>query len=309
VSSFTSYLQQSRRSKFDLFGLDPTLSLSTKESVKLLQLKMTCESLNLNPYFDATNWLQEVQVSRSNYFHPSLGQLAITSKNKFVIKKKALDVNFLLEIEISQKMQNCKTNFNLGVHYFLDNYYGCTLYEIQNIVVDLQTFSTYKELSHPQIYFVIFQVLQGLEILHSESLIHGAVTAGNIFICGNVAKIGNFEYACVQGHAPTKKYKKFPNNGPDQELTPKTDVWSVGITFCSLMFKHKYSPFDEVNQEPTTERQHELFIGTQNNISKLQCCPDQRQFIEHALQYNSRERMCVSDLKKCHIFTTQNDLF
>jgi serine/threonine protein kinase len=113
----------------------------------------------------------------------------------------------------------------------------------------------------------------------------------------------------VQGHAPTKKYKKFPNNGPDQELTLKTDIWSLGITFCSLMFNHKYSPFDDVNQEPTTERQHELFIETQNNISKLQCSVNQRQLIQNAVQYKSSDRFCASDLKKCHVFLTQNDLF
>jgi serine/threonine protein kinase len=265
-------------------GFDPVLDLTPLEQGQLMTLKHFADKLQLSPMFQRKNWISEILNCNNLFSHPCLSDLLISRDKNIVIRKKPLTQNYLLELDITKNVPDYLKHFSLGVHYFIDDVFGCSLYFLKKITVDLQKLNTLKKLTERQVNLIIFEILGGLEILHRLEIIHVAICPENIFINGNKITIANFSYAVTQKRSVfSKRFSKFPYHGPDQlppakPLTAQTDLWAVGVMFCILQFKSAYSPFPESNGEPSIDEQRELFSPkkVRQLVSTLKCSSGQK---------------------------------
>jgi serine/threonine protein kinase len=87
----------------------------------------------------------------------------------------------------------------------------------------------------------IYQVLQGLAYLHSQSIIHRDIKAANILLNNNVAKLADFGIAVkfddAQQMSQTFNWSAYwtaPEVISTEPINELCDIWSVGITAIEL---------------------------------------------------------------------------
>lgn len=117
-------------------------------------------------------------------------------------------------------------------------------YELGN----LQQFSQKHDLSFKEKEEILFQLLEGIGFLHSESIIHCDLKPTNILIVdreGNfIPKITDFGISKKITYEKSRYYDSFLKGGslyfaiPEQifsnELYPNSDIWSFGVIACWL---------------------------------------------------------------------------
>ena len=121
-------------------------------------------------------------------------------------------------------------------------------------------------------------ILQGLDYLHKNGIVHGALDETNIFLCesggGKVAKLANASFQCKsQGIVQETLSKITPGTDfkaktswscpevlegvPEKDKTHKSDIWDFAVVLVRMIFgigaTEKSPPHDMINQENLTE--------------------------------------------------------
>lgn len=93
------------------------------------------------------------------------------------------------------------------------------------------------------IWRTIIQVLQGLQFLHKNKIVHRDIKAANIFFVKGVAKLGDLNVSCASDSSfySSKRgtpYYTAPEIWNGHKYTSNCDIWSLGCLayeMCALL--------------------------------------------------------------------------
>jgi serine/threonine protein kinase len=137
----------------------------------------------------------------------------------------------------------------------------------------------------------LYQVLLGLEYLHSQAIIHRDIKAANILLNNNVAKLADFGISIKFDDAKRadqnlefSAYWSAPEVISQEPCSELCDIWSLGITAIELF--EGQPPYFDLPPIPAA------FRIVQNDIPPLpeKASPEFRDFIECCLRKDVRFR-------------------
>lgn len=98
-----------------------------------------------------------------------------------------------------------------------------------------------------QVRSIMYQLLKGLEYMHSNNVAHRDIKPGNILILdGEYVKIADFGLSVeLNNHQNTSKVATFPYRAPElilgsREYSHTVDIWSAGIIFYELVTGERF---------------------------------------------------------------------
>ena len=147
---------------------------------------------------------------------------------------------------------------------------------------------------------IAYQVLKGLEVLHSLNIIHADLKPENIGISKKgVFKLIDFGASFIKG-SPNSDHTRGTLNYISPEVLLRkgsdcsTDIWSLGVTIYELYFGFSlYRLYDE-NLEAFKDIKNSLFNFMNEKVSSEET--DLKNFLLSCLVLNPCERKTVSQL-------------
>lgn len=285
-----------------------------KKFKQLSDLKLALDNeVNQSTISGGINWFKELQSAKQFYRLEPLGNFYLTSVKDKVIRKKIISPDYLLEQELIQKVPESKNFLLLGLLYFTDTIYGCTVFNYSSLSVTLDKLVSRYLFNKGQKNFILFQILNGLCLLHSKGIIHGSLLMENIFVYHNEIKIGNFSNSFLEhlSSTITTPAYSFPHSGPDcfnvpLNLKKSFDVWAFGVLSAELHFNQRKCPYHKdqyLGFNQTTEMQFFTQDMIDLRIESLTISdPDVKQLLIGTLQSNPLLRSSASELSLFPIF-------
>lgn len=86
---------------------------------------------------------------------------------------------------------------------------------------------------------ILRHALAGLGVIHGRELLHRSIKPENLFVCGNLYKIGDFGIAPVEGMPPFPA-RQFKYTAPEalsgeEQIGPGADLYSLGLVIHELL--------------------------------------------------------------------------
>ncbi|XP_037077906.1 serine/threonine-protein kinase 10-like [Pollicipes pollicipes] len=164
---------------------------------------------------------------------------------------------FMVEIDILSEMRH-KNVVRLIDAYLLKKHLWMLLEFCDGGAVDSIMVELDRGLKEPQIAYIARGMVEGLEYLHNNNVIHRDIKAGNVLLTtdGGV-KLTDFGVSAKNKHNAQKRttfigtpYWMAPEvivceTSPTETYDHKSDVWSLGITM--IEFAQKEPPYNELN--------------------------------------------------------------
>ena len=177
-----------------------------------------------------------------------------------LLRKKTNYSKFICTCYGTETLKYGRKYFN----YLTMEYLTCDLFDY--------IFKHKKQYTHTNIYKILFQSLKALEFLHNNNIIYNDLKMENIMIsrikynknttttdiyiklidfnCSTLLT-GNVEVGGGTLEYMSPELQRCVNKKKFKSLTPKSDVWSVGILTC-LLFLHS-QPYEDKNCHKTIE--------------------------------------------------------
>lgn len=147
---------------------------------------------------------------------------------------------------------------------------------------------------------IVKGVVNGLEALHAANIIHLDIKPANILISDDCeVKLTDFGISKhINDACDDKWYGSAPYMAPEvvakKPFTPKSDIWSLGITILEL--REKKPPYEDLSAMRILEliKKHHppTFKNKEENSDEI------RDFVSQCLIKNSKHRASVAQLKK-----------
>ncbi|ODV60018.1 polo kinase CDC5 [Ascoidea rubescens DSM 1968] len=163
---------------------------------------------------------------------------------KASIKNEKTKTKLLSEIKIHKSMSH--PNIVQFIDCFEDDVNVYILLEICSHGSLMDLLKKRKNLSEPEVRFMIVQIIAAIKYMHNRRVIHRDIKLGNIFFDADMnLKIGDFGLAAVLPVGKDRKYTicGTPNYIAPEVLTGKikghsfeVDTWSIGIMMYALLF-------------------------------------------------------------------------
>ena len=163
---------------------------------------------------------------------------------------------------------------------------------------NLKVKSRFKEID---VWSFAFQLLRGLQKMHSHKILHRDIKSANIFFSKDVAKLGDLniskllkeEFAMTQTGTP---YYACPEVWSEEPYGPKGDVWSLGIVLyemCCFEPPFKAKEFKGLYKKIMAGDYSRLPVVYSNNLGYL---------IGRCLVVDSKKRASVDELLEMNEF-------
>ena len=173
----------------------------------------------------------------------------LTKKNKFQQIKKEIEILSELDhpnIVIYYTTVEMPENFNVLMEYLSGN-------DLHQIIRKKK-----KKITPEQFKYMLYQILSALCYLHQNEIVHRDIKPENIICTSNETINGKYDLKLID-FGLSERFKKKENYSsagsphymsPEAlsgKITPKNDIWSVGIIFYIYCFGKL--PFDSVNRK------------------------------------------------------------
>ncbi|XP_063770363.1 inactive serine/threonine-protein kinase PLK5 isoform X1 [Pseudophryne corroboree] len=224
----------------------------------------------------------------------------ISHTRKFVIQQRG---GVEKEIELHSQLKH--RNIVRFYHHFQDQKYMYLVLEYCRHKSLAHILRVRKLLTEPEVRYYMKQILQGVQFLHQQGIIHRDLKLSNFFIAKNmVVKIGDLGLATTVEHC-----EKIPGVicGTPNYLSPevlakdghsfKSDIWALGCIMYTMLCG--YSPFRAQSQKEMYYFIREGFFPVPSYIS-----PCGRRLIISLLASCPTNRPCIEDIL-AHDFFTQ----
>ena len=302
---------------YDYFGLEKIVSISNDESYLICHIKSVLNNVlsyasNVSESNNANDvWIEEMEQSEAYKMIGGFGEVKFLKNQnpQCVCKENFKNLSVLLEVELYKKAKTTDPIL-LPMYIFQDHLRVFSIYQLKNVVCDVKSFLKKKTLSIYQISFLIFNLLKGVQFLHSNRIMHRNIVAENVFVFGNEIKIGNFNCAALENNSYylDSRERKFPFCSPDYfkpeaKITRKVDIWAIGLFACYLWTNVEGTPFlrQGTPGSPATAESM-LNLNFDTNLVVLNDCQggllslDQFNFLDSCLNQNYILRASVFDL-------------
>ncbi len=145
-----------------------------------------------------------------------------------------------------------------------------------------------KKLTDPEVRFYMYQLVDSLQFLHSNFIIHRDLKLGNLFLDSNMRiKVGDFGLAARLTHAEERRRTVCgtPNYIAPEILEGKdghsfeVDVWSTGVIMYTLLVGKP--PFEAKDVKSTYAR---ILSNSYSFPVATPVCDHAKNLISHLLQ-------------------------
>jgi len=169
---------------------------------------------------------------------------------------------------------------------------------------DMLSSNISKRFDEHSIRYYLRQILDGIEYIHEQNVIHRDLKLGNIFVNKeNIIKIGDF------GMATYIEYKSKTMCGTPNYLPPelfenifhsfKSDIWSVGVMLYTMVIGKP--PFETDGLKTTYRRIRDVIYYFPD---KIRISDNLKNLIKSILKKNPAERLSIDEIRN-HNFLTE----
>ena len=168
---------------------------------------------------------------------------------------------------------------------------------------DLQDFIEKKQLTFAQKLKIAFQIAQGVYHLHTGStpLVHADLKPSNILLdeslkvfitdLGISKEISNFDITCSAAFTPGYAApEQIINEVSHHKITPKTDIWSLGLLYFYLFFEIKITGGFVYDQGLMQPKSH---LKIMNDVEELQGV---KELIMKMVRFEAKERIDAEEV-------------
>jgi polo-like kinase 1 len=156
-------------------------------------------------------------------------------------------------------------------------------------------------LSNEEAQFLTLQLLEGVEFMHSQKVIHRDLKLGNLFLTGNMEiKIGDFGLAAQLDFDGQRKKTLCgtPNYIAPEILTnqghsTEVDIWSIGVIIYTLLVGTP--PFETSNVKTTYQKIKDVEYQFPSQISVAE---DAKDLIRKILTFEPTSRPSIAEMKQ-----------
>jgi serine/threonine protein kinase len=206
------------------------------------------------------------------------------------------------EIEVHRRMQH--PNILRYIRAFEDEYYHYLLLErcCKMSLMELSRSRGTFQVEEAQ--FILWQLILGVEFLHSNRVIHRDLKLGNVMVdCDGVMKIGDFGFATELRSDDERKKTMCgtPNYIAPEILTAdrsgsgysyEADIWSLGVILYTLMVG--VPPFETSNLQTTYSRIKRCEYSFPSSVRVPESCKD---LVHWMLQLDPRNRPHLTQIR------------
>ena len=236
------------------------------------------------------------------------GQLyAAKTVAKASIKNDKTKTKLLAEIKIHKSMHH--PSIVQFIDCFEDDINVYILLEICPNQSLMDLLKKRKQLTEPEVRFMMVQIIGGIKYMHNRRVIHRDLKLGNIFFDADMnIKIGDFGLASVLKGTNERRYTicGTPNYIAPEVLTGKktghsfeVDIWSIGIMLYALLIGKP--PFQSKDVAHIYER---IKINDYHFPPDKYISDSARTLIEHILKTVPGLRPSLDDMLLYEFFTT-----
>ena len=159
--------------------------------------------------------------------------------------------NFVKDIDLDNLLQECTIHSKLNHKNILK--FITMFHSLNNVFIVLEfcevsLSNIYKNIDIIQSKIILKNITEGLLYLYNNLIIHRDIKLENILICNNTCKICDFGLSVKLESINEKRtdlvgtpYYISPQIAEKIPYTIATDIWSLGVLFYKLIFKH--TPF------------------------------------------------------------------
>lgn len=234
-------------------------------------------------------------------YTPTNQQFAVKILNKVQIQKKN-------EMNLVQRELNIIKNFNhmnvIYVHQIIednDNYYIIMNYCENGELFDYIVYKT--RLSEDEASVLFFQIINGVEYIHSKNIVHRDLKPENLLITTNhILKIIDFGLSIYFEENQLLSTKcGSPSYAAPEIITGnkyngfKTDIWCCGIILYAMVCG--YLPFDGMDNKELFKNIVDCKIEFPEFISSLV-----QETIMQMLNTNPEKRITIEEIKKLQFY-------
>jgi len=172
---------------------------------------------------------------------------------------------------------------------------------------DLDSYVRGRKMNEKGAWYYLYQILQGINYLHSKNIMHRDLKPQNILVDdNNVCKIADFGFAKIQGNDMVNTMCGSPMYmAPEiikhQEYSEKADIWSCGIIFYQMLTGElplKSKTFYELSKK--------IDMGQECIQYPLYVSSISRGIMDKMILFNSKDRYntseCISIVNKAITF-------
>lgn len=190
---------------------------------------LNVDATNINDIFLNEEWSLEKLPEIENIYAISVNGNRID----WLVKKYKTEKHAKYEINILQKLKRIDNipkilavNLSAKISYIiLSKFPGMDLYTYVQ--------ATPSGVPENEAKNIIKQILITLKKIHSKNIIHLDIKPENIIYNKNTYKVYLIDFEDKQ----TREYSSPEQSKGYCKLTPKTDIWSLGITLCFILTK------------------------------------------------------------------------
>ena len=226
---------------------------------------------------------------------------------KSSLKKEKAQQKLVAEIKIHQHLHH--PNIVRFYHSFQDRQNVYILLELCNNQSLMELLKTRKRLTEPEVRFYMLQIIDAVEYLHRNNVIHRDLKLGNLFLNHQLqVKLGDMGLSTKLDKADDRKKTicGTPNYIAPEIISGGThsfevDIWSLGVILFTMLVGKP--PFETRDVKATYKR---IKRGSYTFPDTVELSKDGRHLIEQLLQLVPEKRPSLAQIKNHSFFTRAN---